>query len=216
MNALFGTSFSLENSHIAPNNISSLLYFKTKICVTLSLRIDLALKTVTVHLYFGRHAPFFKTKTCIQTVQSSIKLIFITYLVWNDKAKLVFCWRSSKHPLSISPESHHFSPQKSSFQPRKIIIFTPESHHLQAMNAVGILRISLGICEGRARWRFSRTIPYSPCGYQLWRAYGGHDHARTHFWTTCPIGAAPKSLPEGAAHGMLNEMCAKMPKHNWQ
>ena len=35
MNALFGASFSLENSHIAPNNINSLLYFKTKTCITL-------------------------------------------------------------------------------------------------------------------------------------------------------------------------------------
>ena len=39
LNALFGASFSLENSHIAPNNISSLLYFKTKTCITLSSRI---------------------------------------------------------------------------------------------------------------------------------------------------------------------------------
>ena len=45
LNALFGASFSLENSHIAH---AMLLYFKPK--------------------------------TCIQTVHSNIKLIFITYL----------------------------------------------------------------------------------------------------------------------------------------
>ena len=81
LNALFGASFSLENSHIAPNNISSLLYFKTKICVTLSLRIDLALKTVTVHLYLDAMPLYFKTKTCIQTVHSNIKTIFIAYFL---------------------------------------------------------------------------------------------------------------------------------------
>ena len=33
LHTLFGASFSLENSHIAPNNISSLLYFKSKTCI---------------------------------------------------------------------------------------------------------------------------------------------------------------------------------------